>query len=72
MKPKLTNEEIHGKKSMVDIYRHYFPGASVIDADHFIWNETCYPFDFERAHDMIYKKYQNVTPEPETPSPEPE
>jgi hypothetical protein len=59
MKQKLTTEQVE-KMTWNEIIRYYFPGATDEYCDYLLWSETPFPFNNEKAMEMIYKKYEGI------------
>jgi hypothetical protein len=58
----LTIEDIDGKMTWIDVIRHYAPETTEQEAEYFLWNETCYPFDNETALKQIQNHFQSKQP----------
>lgn len=55
MKPKLENEKAL-KMSSLEVYRYYFPNASLEEMDWF-WKNYTHPFDPQKTLQALYEKY---------------
>jgi len=54
MIPQLPTNTIL-KMTWQQVLAHYFPHLSAQQRDYILWNETCYPFDHQRALEELYR-----------------
>lgn len=47
MKEALTIEQVYGKMTWLEVVQYYKPEATEKEAEHILWEHTCYPFSDE-------------------------
>jgi hypothetical protein len=57
LKPKLTPEQIQGKK-WNEVMQYYWPEISDEEAAFILDNQTCFPFSDKITHDQLYELYR--------------
>ncbi len=58
-KHQLTHEEVNGKMTWPEVFRHYFPSITDHEIDFLLFEHTCYPMDSEIALRQVYEIYQS-------------